>query len=259
MIKFEGYHLTVYQNYEKIHLEGFITSRKENQDNVRQVAGALTKEALQLLGDDKYSLFHPLGPGGELKLIHALCGPELSAKQYIDFQASHVYGFVFDIEYLILELGAVISYPLMETVYSGLMEDCVEAVLAKMPRKPCPEEKIKAYFIRNNITDVRVQHSLRRTWQTYYHEIRSDLFANHPTYQGSIIAREAFLERLPDVHKKHRFGGQKAIDMIIEEYEKNTPVEQMGPKYEILIDKPVQITRATSLIELGEKVKERGS
>ena len=104
-----------------------------------------------------------------------------------------------------------------------------------------------------------MQHSLRRTWQTYYNEIMSDLFANHPTYQGSIIAREMFLERLPDVHKNHRYSGQKAIDLLVEEYEKNKPVEQMGPKFEILIDKPVQITRATSLIELGEKVRERGN
>ena len=258
MIKFEGYHLTVHKNYDKIHIDGVITSRKENPDNVPQVAGALTKEALELFGDDKHSLFHPLGPGGELKLIHALCGPELSAKQYIDFQASHVYGFVFDLEYLILELGAVISYPLIETVYPALMEECVEAVLEEMPIKPCAEEKIKAYFERNNITDVRVQYELRRIWQTYYHEIRSDLFANHPTYQGSITAREMFLERLPEVHKKNRYGGQKAIDMLVEEYELNTPVEQMGPKFEILVDKEVQITRATSLIELGEKVRERG-
>lgn len=212
-----AYHITSQENFEAIQRDGFIRPRTQKRKYGETGHGFKPD---WIARDHQFVFFSPTD--FYFSLVHT---PE------------ETYGFVYDAEYLILELGGLVGPDLL-TKYDNLMHDCAQEIATQLGPKPIDESNFQAFLTEHQITDPKMIEHIRRDEASYYQDVLYGMLDADDSVSGVTAAQQLFEARVGDIQKRERTHGTAALALI----QKQPSPDDFSPPLEILVPQPVPLS-----------------
>lgn len=190
-----AFHITNRENFDAIHRDGFIRP----QCQTRQVG----EYDIGFGGDwhspdNQYVCFAPLD----------------HAEYYMHVSdPSDCWGFVFDAEFLVLELNGLVGTDLSR-VHWELMYECAEAIATQLGPKSIDEASLQAYLDQHQITDAEMIASIRKSEGSYYQDVLDGMLDADDSVLGAMDGLKMFNAKLGEIERENRSSGEEALALL---------------------------------------------
>ena len=192
MIK--AYHTTTKDVYEKIKADGYIRPRRR----------------LREFGEHGYG-FEPDWVAGDSEYVFFSI-PDFY-KNFGQHGEDETYGFVFDAEFLMLELGGLVGPDLL-TQYDDLLHDCAMEISEKLPPKAIDTKGLNRFLETHEIVDEAMIESIKRDEASHYSDILEGMQDKDESVPGVAEALKLFQEKVGSIQVRDRMGGATGFSWL---------------------------------------------
>ena len=212
----KAYHITSKRNFDAILCDGFIRPRSQPRKFGEQGGGFSADWHAQ---DNQYVFF---APSEHSEFYRTLT------------DGTDAYGFVYDAEFLILGMDALVGPDLL-SAYDALQHECAKEIAEELGPKPIDEKGLTEFLIRHEITDPEMISQMRRDESSYYHDVLYAMMDEDSSVPGASDALRLFKDRVGAIQDRDRVTGEEALAFL-----RAAPVWNLTPR-EILVPGQVSI------------------
>ena len=176
-------------------------------------------------------------------------------KNFGEDGADETYGFIFDAEYLMLEMQGLMGPDLL-TQYDDLLHECAMAVSAKMPPKAIDTAGLKQFLDTHEIVDDAMIEAIKRDETSHYSDIIEAMQDEDETIPGTAEALKLFQEKVGRIRVRDRMGGAAGFSWLRAAFTTIPPIVPIiDTKLEILVPSAVSIDTRIGFIEQGKEIE----